>query len=155
MSEVDLQNVLGMAIQREIEAHAFYTGLAGRVNSAEARETLNFLAAEEKKHREFLESYRDSGLGPEALRQTEPIEYKIAEYMEKPDKEGDLQSQEAYLIAAHRELNAYNFYRELAALHPRGEIRAMLEKMAVEEMKHKEKVEYLYANTAFAQTDGG
>ncbi len=31
----------------------------------------------------------------------------------------------------------------------------MLLKMANEEMKHKEKVEYLYANTAFPQTQGG
>lgn len=155
MAQKDLRSVLEMAIQREIEAHAFYTGLAGRVDSDDARQTLSYLAEEEKKHREFLESYRDSGLGPEALRQSEPVDYKIAEYMEKPDDQGVLQSQEAYLIAAHRELNAYNFYRELAGLHPQGEIRAMLEKMAAEEMKHKEKVEYLYANTAFAQTDGG
>jgi hypothetical protein len=27
--------------------------------------------------------------------------------------------------------------------------------MANEEMKHKEKVEYLYTNTAFPQTEGG
>jgi len=27
--------------------------------------------------------------------------------------------------------------------------------MANEEMKHKEKMEYLYSNTAFAQTAGG
>jgi len=27
--------------------------------------------------------------------------------------------------------------------------------MANEEMKHKEKMEYLYTNTAFAQTEGG
>jgi hypothetical protein len=31
----------------------------------------------------------------------------------------------------------------------------MLLKMANQEIKHKEKVEYLYANTAFVQTDGG
>ncbi len=31
----------------------------------------------------------------------------------------------------------------------------MLLKMADQEMKHKEKVEYLYSNTAFPQTSGG
>jgi hypothetical protein len=31
----------------------------------------------------------------------------------------------------------------------------MLHKIANEELKHKEKMEYLYANTAFPQTDGG
>ena len=31
----------------------------------------------------------------------------------------------------------------------------MLLRMANEEKRHKEKVEYLYTNTAFPQTDGG
>jgi hypothetical protein len=31
----------------------------------------------------------------------------------------------------------------------------MLLRMADQELKHKEKVEYLYANTAFTQTAGG
>ena len=40
-------------------------------------------------------------------------------------------------------------------MHPEGDIRNMLLQMANEELKHKEKVEYLYANTAFVQTAGG
>jgi rubrerythrin len=59
------------------------------------------------------------------------------------------------LIAAHRELRSYNFYSELAGLHPNGDLHEMLVKIANEELKHKEKMEYLYANTAFPQTDGG
>jgi rubrerythrin len=60
-----------------------------------------------------------------------------------------------YLVAAHRELQTYNFYKALADLHPDGEAKEMLLKMANQELKHKEKVEYLYANTAFPQTAGG
>jgi len=44
---------------------------------------------------------------------------------------------------------------ELANLHADSEIREMLLKMANQELKHKEKMEYLYANTAFPQTSGG
>ncbi|MBU0699002.1 MAG: hypothetical protein ABIK98_09290 [Pseudomonadota bacterium] len=51
--------------------------------------------------------------------------------------------------------NTYNFYTELAGLHPGGETKKMLLKIANEELKHKEKMEYLYANTAFPQTAGG
>jgi rubrerythrin len=47
------------------------------------------------------------------------------------------------------------FYTELAHLHADGDLREMLLKMANEELKHKEKMEYLYANTAFPQTSGG
>ena len=66
-----------------------------------------------------------------------------------------MESKDIYLIAAHRELNSYNFYKELAAIQPDGDVKEMLLKMANEELKHKEKVEYLYANTAFPQTEGG
>ena len=34
-------------------------------------------------------------------------------------------------------------------------VTGMLQKMANEELKHKEKMEYLYSNTAFTQTSGG
>jgi len=40
-------------------------------------------------------------------------------------------------------------------MHPAGPVRDLLLGMAREELLHKEKVEYLYANTAFPQTAGG
>jgi len=43
----------------------------------------------------------------------------------------------------------------LAKQHPAGDARDMLLKMANEELKHKEKMEYLYTNTTFPQTSGG
>jgi len=66
-----------------------------------------------------------------------------------------MDSSEVYLVAAHRELQSYHFYQALADLHPDGEAKTMLLKIANEEMKHKERVEYLYSNTAFPQTAGG
>lgn len=155
MEEKRLGDYLDIAIQREEEAHEFYTGLLGRVNDAAAREALQLLAGEELKHRDFLVRYRDGGYSSEGLRMNSPIDYRIAEHMDSPDIEGDLQSKDVYLVAAHRELNSYNFYTALAALHPQGELKDMFTKIASEELRHKEKVEYLYSNAAFAQTDGG
>ena len=40
-------------------------------------------------------------------------------------------------------------------MHSDSNLKEMLLKMANEELKHKEKMEYLYANTAFPQTAGG
>ena len=110
------------------------------------------MAQEEKGHKEYLLKYRKSGLaGP-----SKPvIDYKIAENLVKPDIQKDIQSKDVYLIAANRELNAHNFYKGLAEIHPAGEAREMLQRMAEEELKHKEKFEYLYANTAFTQTADG
>ena len=66
-----------------------------------------------------------------------------------------MNSSEVYLVAAHREWNSYIFYKSLAALQPAGEVQEMLLRMANQELKHKEKVEYLYSNTTFPQTAGG
>jgi rubrerythrin len=63
--------------------------------------------------------------------------------------------EDLFLIAAHRELRSYNFYSELAQIHSQGDTHEILLKIANEELKHKEKMEYLYANTAFPQTSGG
>ena len=63
---------------------------------------------------------------------------------------------EIFLVASHREFRAYKFYSELAMLYDTGDaVHDMLHKIANEELKHKEKMEDLYANTAFPQTDGG
>jgi rubrerythrin len=40
-------------------------------------------------------------------------------------------------------------------MHPEGELKNLFLKFANEELKHKEKVEYLYCNAAFPQTAGG
>ena len=151
MNEKTLDRVLATAIQREAEAYDFYMGLRQKITDAQAQETLTFLASEEQKHKAFLEAYRD-GKYSGALRMNAVVDYKIAEYLDKPDPDKNLQSTDVYLIAAHRELNSYNFYTELAQLQPAGEVKDTLLKMANEEKKHKEKVEYLYANTAFAES---
>lgn len=155
MENVTLRSLIDRAIQREEEAYAFYTNLHARVVDLTAKEALGFLAGEEKKHREFLVSYRDGASAMRGLAMDERIDYGIAQHLDAPDIQKDLSTSEVYLVAAHRELNSCTFYTELAALQPAGEARDTLLRMAGEELKHKEKVEYLYANTAFPQTEGG
>ena len=155
MDERTVSMIIDVAIEREEKAYAFYRELSGKVKDITAQETLQFLSDEEKKHKEFLEKYRQGDYGPESLRMTDVVDYKIAEYLAKPDIRKNMDSKDIYLVAAHRELNSYNFYKSLADLHPDGSVKTILLRMANEEKKHKEKVEYLYSNTAFPQTDGG
>ncbi|MBE9546502.1 MAG: ferritin family protein [Proteobacteria bacterium] len=155
MKEKNLGSLIDIAIEREEEAYGFYMGLHDRIEDKSVKDTLKFLADEEQKHKEFLVSYREGRYGSDSLRLTDVVDYKIAEYLEEPDIKKDMDSKDVYLVAAHRELQSYNFYKALADLHPDGEAKKMLLKMANEEMKHKEKVEYLYSNTAFPQTAGG
>jgi len=155
MEDHKLADLIDLAIRREIEAYDFYKGLFAKVRDAAARDALDSLANEEKKHRAFLEDYKAGKLGAGALRLAQVVDYKIAEHLEKPDPEKNLESKDVYLVAAHREQSSWAFYSELAAVHPDGPAKEMLLRMANEEKRHKEKVEYLYSNTAFPQTAGG
>jgi rubrerythrin len=155
MTATSLDQVLETAIRREEEAYSFYRELQARVRDPAAVEALDWMARQERGHRDFLVGYRQGQFGPGALRLSEPVSYHIAEYQQEPEVSPDMASQEVYLVAAHRELRSHRFYSELAAMHPEGELRGMLLRMASEELRHKEKMEYLYANTAFPQTDGG
>ena len=150
-----ISDILDLAIQREVEAYEFYMDILGRVDDESVKDTLKFIAGEEVKHKRFLVNYREGKYGTDSLRMAHVVDYKIAEYLEEPDMDGDISSQEVYLIAAHRENRSHQFYTELANLHAGGEPQSMLLKMANEELKHKEKMEYLYSNTAFPQTSGG
>ena len=152
MKDQDTESIIERAIKNEQEAHDFYADLASRVEDREAKDTLEYLAREELGHKAYLEKYRADGFAGEVR---QGIDYKVAEHLTKPDVQKDIESKDVYIIAANRELNAHNFYMGLAELHPAGEIRNMLLRMAAEELKHKEKMEYLYANTAFPQTAGG
>jgi rubrerythrin len=148
-------DILDLAIQREEEAYDFYMDIYHQVKDTSVRDTLEFIAGQEKKHKAFLVNYRKGKFGTDALRMADFVDYKIAEYLEEPEIEGNMSSQDVYLIASHREHRSHQFYTGLANLHADGHIKTMLLKMANEELKHKEKMEYLYANTAFPQTSGG
>lgn len=155
MESIDVRTVVDKAIAREEEAFSFYTRLHERAADPEAKQTLQFLAKEEQAHREFLVAYRDGKRAFRALKMSDVVDYGLAQHLDPPQMDEDMDSASIYLVAAHRELASHTFYRELAALQPHGELRDMLERMSAEELRHKEKVEYLYANTAFPQTAGG
>jgi rubrerythrin len=153
--EKTIADVIDLAIQREEEAYDFYMDIHARVQDASVKDTVEFIAGEEKKHKAFLVEYRGGNYGADALRMSDVVEYRIAEYLEEPEISKDSSSEEVYLIAAHRESRSHQFYTELANMHADSELKTVLIKMANEELKHKEKMEYLYANAAFPQTAGG
>ncbi len=155
MTETKFMDLIETAIRREEEAYHFYTDILEKMTDESAKETIREIAQDEKKHKAFLVKYRDQNWMPKDLKMSDVTFYKIAEYQKEPEISENMKSEDVYLVASHRELRSYNFYSELARLHEDGEVKEFLMKMANEELKHKEKVEYLYSNTAFPQTDGG
>ncbi|MDD3847572.1 MAG: ferritin family protein [Syntrophorhabdaceae bacterium] len=155
MESKDFAAIINLAISKEEEAYDFYMELINAVDDKAAKDALQVIAGEEKKHKEFLVNYRDKGYGNEGLKMTAVVDYKIAEHLEAPEPKAGMESKDVFLIAAHREKASHEFYLSLASMHSSGEARNMLLMMAAEELKHKEKMEYYYANAAFPQTSGG
>ena len=153
--EKTVADILEMAIKREEAAYDFYMDIHSKVQDDTVQDTVQFIAREEEQHKAFLVAYRDGKYGSKALRMADVVEYKIAEYLEEPEISKESKPEDVYLIAAHRENRSHQFYSELANLHTDSKLKDLLTRMANEELKHKEKMEYLYANTAFPQTAGG
>ncbi len=155
MDDQRLRTILDLAISKEEEARNFYLDLLKKIEDKSARDTLKYLAEEEKGHAEFLMACRTGRYCSEILKLDAVVDYKIVEHLKQPDIKKDMKAADVFLIAARREQDSFNFYSALAGSYPPGDVRDMLEKMAREELRHKEKMEYLYSNTAFPQTDGG
>jgi len=120
MKDRDVKAVMETAIQKEREARAFYMDLSNLVEDTIAKDALLFLAAEEKKHEEFLRNYLKGAYGAAALQLHEVIDYEIAEYLELPDIKKGMEAKDVYLVAPHRKLNSYNFSQNLADIRPNG-----------------------------------
>jgi rubrerythrin len=153
--DLRLVKLIDTAIRREEDAFAFYMDLQAKVKDPGVRETIRWIAGEEQKHKDFLIKYREGGSGAKDLKLSEVVYYKIAEHQQEPEVTAGMDGADVFLAASHRELRSHQFYSELASQHAAGEARDMLLQMANEELRHKEKMEYLYANTAFPQTSGG
>jgi rubrerythrin len=144
----EMEAIIKSAIAQEELSHDFYKRLAAVVSQADTKDTLEFLARQEMEHKTFLQScFTPQG----CMLVGEAQNVHLAEMLEAPAIRDDLSPKEALVIAMKREEGAYRFYQALAALQPPGEIRVFLEKMAKVELTHKEKVEYLYDNTAFPE----
>ncbi len=155
MPNETLQTVLARAILREIESQELYRDLSRRATDEASRDVLLRLVKAEKGHEELLRRYKRGELREGALQKGHIIDYKIAEHLEQPKIRPAMKLDEVLLMAANREKSSHEFYLGLAAVHPRGEVRTLLEGLASEELEHKHTVEFLYAEVAYPQTAGG
>jgi rubrerythrin len=154
-TRLTVQTILQKAIEKEIEAQHLYQDLSQKMSDAAAKDAFLQLAGEEKGHEELLRKYLRGDIGNGGLRKDRVLDYKIAEYLDQPEITPDMALKDVFLLAANREKASHDFYSKLAAVHPSGGVKRLLEQLADQELEHKHKVEFLYNEVAFPQTDGG
>ncbi len=155
MVQLTLKEVLARAITREIESQQLYTELSQKVNHGAAKEAFIELGHQEQGHQKLLERYQRGDIREGALSREQVLDYKITEKLDQPEAGRDMKLPDVFLMAANREKAAHEFYLGLAGIHPAGEIKRLLEDMAIQELGHKHSIEFLYTEVGFPQTDGG
>lgn len=155
VTRVTLKEILGKAIEKEVDSRRLYVSLSQKVDDEAAKDAFQELAQQEQGHQNLLERYLRGELKEGALSRGQLVDYKIAERLDQPELSADMKLQDVFLLAANREKVSHEFYLSLAQIHPAGEVKRLLEELAAQELEHKQTVEFLYTEVAFPQTNGG
>jgi rubrerythrin len=154
-AQLTVESVLTRAIDREIESQRLYQDLSQKMTDEAAKVAFQQLFQEEQEHENLLRKYLRGELGGGALKKEQVLDYEIAEHLEQAEISPGMELKDTFLLAANREKASHEFYLSLAGAHPPGEVKELLERLAREELKHKQRVEFLYNEVAFPQTEGG
>ncbi len=136
-----VDEILEFAIEREIEAHDFYTGLAERMNNPAMREVLEAFAIEELGHKMKLEAVK---AGEFVIREEEVADLGIADYTVEGQVRPDMAYADALILAMKKEKASYRLYIDLAAMAEAEELTDMFLALAQEEARHKLRFEIEY-----------
>jgi len=150
-----LRAILEKAIEKEVSSQQLYLNLSRKVTQQSVKGAFQELAQQELGHQKFLERYLQGEFKEGALSQGQVMDYRIAERLVQPELSIDMKLQDVFLLAANREKVAHDFYLGLADVHPEGKVKRLFEELAAQELEHKRRVEFLYTEVAFPQTDGG
>jgi len=154
-TQFTLNEVLEKAVEKEKASQLLYENLSQRMQNPVAKDAFRELAREEQEHQNLLGQYQSGQLTAGTLSKEAVIDYKIAEHFDQPEISPDMQLKDVFLLAANREMHSYDLYTSLAAIHPQGEMKSLFIQLATQELKHKYRLEFLYTEVAFPQTDGG
>lgn len=137
-----LNKIISFAIDRELEAAAFYKELQFHAAFKAQLEMLKEYEAMELGHAKLLESMRNSFDEKSPNINLETL--NMSDYLEEPEQKENMTFQDIVLIAMKREERALNLYKYLAENSTSEETRQIFYRLAEEEAKHKLHFEKLY-----------
>ena len=144
-----VDEALDFAIEKEQDAHDFYTDLASGMEKKWMAEIFMDFAKEEAGHKQKLISVKAGGKMAPAREKVADL--KIAEYLADVEPETANDYQSALILAMKSEKAAFRLYTDLAASTDDAEIKDMFLALAQEEAKHKLRIEIEYDDTILAE----
>jgi len=139
-SSVD--DVVRFAIEKEEKAMDYYQKCSERAGNPGIREFFRDMAVEEQRHRDLLRDLNPSNLGEIKLERVEDLH--ISEYLIDVAFKDDITYQEALMLAMKKEEKASAFYAAWKERCVHEKTAKLFEMLALEEMKHKRRIETMY-----------
>jgi len=141
---VDNDEILELAIMREIDANRFYRAIAAKVKDTGLRKVLEELAAEELEHKAKLElEVMKTGRVVAASEQEDDDEQLMGQ-PELLEEEIDMSFKDLLLMAIQKEQTSFRLYVELAGRVGDANSKKILLALAEEEVRHKQRFEAEY-----------
>jgi rubrerythrin len=137
-----VDQILHFAIGKEQDAANFYTELASRMQREQMKDVFRGFAREEMGHKAKLEAVRKGQLLLSA--QQKITDLGIGDHLTDIELQGELDYQQALIVAMKAEKAAFKLYLELADATDNAELRDLLLSLANEEARHKLRFEIEY-----------
>ncbi len=146
MSFENLEEIFDFAIQLEQEAVKFYEDTAQEESMSGARELLNEMADEERKHERMLKEMKSKGLvkGIDKYKFKWIPDIKRSDFLIDVEYEKGMAYNDILLVAMKKEEKALKLYNDLLKRAEGEDARKLFKIMCQEEAKHKLKFETLY-----------
>ena len=135
-------DILDFAIENEVKAYKFYTGLAAKMDNRTMKQVFGDFAAEEKGHKKQLENIKKSKTFHVSNKQVADL--KIADYTVAVEPTGDMDYQAALVLAMKEEKKAFQLYTTLADLVEDATAKQLFTSLAQQEARHKLRFELEY-----------
>jgi rubrerythrin len=134
--------ILNRAIGKEEQAKTLYEMYAGIVENRQAKMLLEELAKEELGHKLALEKINPEE--PGVFSTTEISSGEFGEFFDRPQISKDSPMQDILRFAIAEEADAFNFYSSLAKYTKDDNLINLLNRLAGEEKRHKQRLERIY-----------
>ncbi len=137
-----IDDILDFAIGQEQEAFQFYTDLSARMDRPWMNQIFKGFAQEELGHKRKLEDIKS---GKRLLpSQGKVLDLKIGDYLVDVEPSGEMDYQQALVVAMKKEKKAFKMYNDLASATEDASLQAIFMSLAQEEAKHKLRFEIEY-----------
>ena len=129
-----IDDVLDFAINREIEAQAFYLRLADIVETPEMAKVFSDLASEELEHKAKLQAVK---AGQISIDEEKAGNLGITDHVKSVEPHSKMSYVDMLVVGMKKEETSRKLYSDLARLAQKQELKEIFLKLAQEEAEHK------------------